>query len=124
MTKDKRINSLKRYYRSIDDKDFYIVYGLFSSRIVYQRGTREQIKGMKQFRQFYETPEGRIIALGKHIHLQFEITHSEVEVHGHFSGVLKNGEKVETNFIDTFKFNKQDKITKRTTIFPQGQREI
>ena len=121
---DLRVSSLEKYYRAIDDKDLPTVYSLFSPKIVYQRGTGEPIKGIRQFRRFYEAPEGRIIASGNHTNLEFASTPSQVEVHGHFSGALKNGEAVEVDFVDKFRFNKKGKIMTRVTIFPEGQREI
>ena len=121
---DPQVSSLEKYYRAIDDKDLATVYSLFSPKIVYQRGKGEPMKGIRQFRRFYEAPEGRIIASGNHTNLEFASTPSHVEVHGHFSGVLKNGDAVEVDFIDRFKFNKKGKITTRVTTFPEGQREI
>src|SRR5262245_15504919 len=66
---DSRISSLEKYYHAIDNKDLATVYSLFSPQIVYQRGTGEPMKGIRQFRRFYEAPEGRIIASGNHTNL-------------------------------------------------------
>lgn len=122
---DPRIRKLEGYYEAIDEKKLDIVFSLFSSEIIYIRGKREPIKGIKQLRRFYEEPGGRIIEEGKHLKLKFNLSPSGIYVvNGHFSGRLKNGEAVGVDFIDNFTFNEEDKVTLRITTFPEDQREI
>lgn len=114
--------TVRKYYESVDRGDYEELYKLFDPEIRYSREGTNDIKGIGEFRKFYEG--GRIIGSGYHKKLMVRINPEGVIVIGVFDGTLKNGDKVKVKFNDAFAFNPQGKIIKRVTTFPKGERQI
>ncbi|SMD30825.1 nuclear transport factor 2 family protein [Picrophilus oshimae] len=102
------------YYNAVDSRDLKTLFSIFDDSIVYKRPGYGEIKGINDFKKFYE--EHRIIKSGHHTIKRIIISGSCAVVEGSFSGTLKDGRSVSTEFIDVMDFA-NDKIVKRHTYF-------
>ena len=116
ISRDSIIAILEKYYASVDDQQLEILFSLFHQDIVYTRGS-QTIEGMDAFKRFYQ--EGRVIHKGRHTLHHILVDYPGAAIQGHFSGILKDGEAVEIEFADFFRFEK-GKIIWRETYF-QGR---
>ncbi len=102
------------YYKAVDAKDLKTLFSIFDENIVYKRPGYETINGMDEFKKFYE--EHRIIQSGQHKINRIIIDGNSAVVQGSFSGTLKDGRSIKTEFVDVMDFL-NDKIIKRHTYF-------
>ncbi len=105
---------VKKYYRAVDENNLDILFSLFSNDIIYERPGYEPLKGMEEFQNFYRS--SRIIKSGHHTIFNIIVKEPYVVVEGEFNGVLKNGNRSYTKFVDVYKFH-NEKICFRHTYF-------
>jgi len=107
-----------QYYDLVDAGDIEALLSLFSTDIYYRR-CKQEIRGEKEFRNFYEND--RSIS-GKHtITKLFEIDEKTFVVEGTFLGNRKTGEPLSIGFTDIHYLNDEDKIYERHTYTDQGK---
>jgi hypothetical protein len=113
---------IQNYYNEIDSGNIDAVCDMFSDEIYYRRGTQVRIQGKKALEEFYRSH--RVIESGQHKDLKYIHWLRQLTiVQGHFSGVLKTGEGVDVDFMDSFTI-RNGKIQLRITTFDPGQQEI
>ncbi|GAA3086096.1 hypothetical protein GCM10017562_65160 [Streptomyces roseofulvus] len=108
---------IRAYYTRVDDND-PAMFELFHPDIRYKRPGYPLIEGMGAFRDFYSGT--RIIKEGSHqVHSMFR-TGSRIAVEGWFTGVLRDGSRVQLPFSDFFDLVEDDGamlIVSRRTYF-------
>jgi len=105
---------VKKYYKAVDENDLNTLFSVFSDDIIYERPGYEPLKGMKDFQNFYKS--NRIIKEGHHTLKNIIVKEPYVIVEGEFNGILKNGNKSYTKFVDVYTF-KDGKAYRRHTYF-------
>ena len=106
--------TVRRYYEFVDRSDIDGLVALFAEASEYRRPGYEPLRGHEQLRRFYLTE--RVISEGHH-HLDAVLIDGEsAATRGTFSGVLRDGRKVELRFADFFVFA-DDKFVYRETFF-------
>ena len=105
---------VKKYYAAVDGKDLDTLFSVFSDNIVYKRPGYEPIEGMEKFREFYRG--NRVIREGHHTLSNIIVMEPYVVVEGEFNGILKDGSKSHTTFVDVYTFS-NGKAVKRHTYF-------
>jgi ketosteroid isomerase-like protein len=106
------------YYQLVDAQKLDELFSLFSDNVVYERSGNQPITGIDEFKRFYR--DSRMIRQGEHRIIETTVSGDEVIVRGRFSGVLKDGRKVEFGFSDFFFFS-DTKIFKRCTYTDIGK---
>jgi ketosteroid isomerase-like protein len=105
---------VKKYYAAVDAGDLETLFSVFGDNIVYKRPGYEAIDGMEKFKEFYRN--NRIIKEGHHTISNIIVKDPYVVVEGEFNGVLKDGRKSYTTFVDVYTFS-NGKAIKRHTYF-------
>jgi ketosteroid isomerase-like protein len=114
MIMDELERIVKKYYAAVDTGDLDTLFSIFSDDIVYKRPGYKPIEGMKNFQAFYR--ENRVIKEGHHTLLNITVKDPYVVVEGEFNGVLKDGARTYTQFVDVYTFS-NGKATRRHTYF-------
>ncbi|WP_337860140.1 nuclear transport factor 2 family protein [Ferroplasma sp.] len=105
---------VKKYYAAVDAGDLETLFSVFADDIVYKRPGYEPLVGMEKFQEFYKS--NRVIKEGHHTLSNIVVKDPYVIVEGEFNGILKDGKKSHTTFVDVYTFSK-GKATKRHTYF-------
>ncbi|ARD85061.1 hypothetical protein FAD_1187 [Ferroplasma acidiphilum] len=105
---------VKKYYIAVDKNDLDTLFSIFADNIVYKRPGYEPIEGMANFKEFYQ--KNRIIKEGHHTLSNIIASDPYVIVEGEFNGILKDGSKSHTTFVDVYTFS-SGKAIKRHTYF-------
>lgn len=113
-TGESRAECVRRYYRLVDAVELDQMFALFDEDIVYRRPGYEPLRGMAQFKAFYEGD--RIIADGAHTVTSLIDRDGGVAVEGDFRGTLRDGRSVSLRFADFFEF-RGSLIIRRDTYF-------
>ncbi len=105
-------NIVKKYYSAVDKNDLVTLFSLFSDDIIYERPGYKPLNGKEEFQNFYRTH--RIIKSGQHTIFNIIVKDQYVVVEGEFNGVLKNGNKSYTKFVDVYKFQNEKAYYRHT----------
>lgn len=111
---DDRVRRVRRYYELVDAAELEEMFSLFDEEIVYRRPGYDPLRGMAQFKAFYEG--ARVIEAGKHTVVSVIDSNGHVAVEGEFSGRLRDGRGISLRFADFFGF-RGDLIIRRDTYF-------
>jgi steroid Delta-isomerase len=104
----------RRYYELVDADDLETMYTLFDDEVVYDRPGYEPLRGMEEFRAFYEGE--RVIEEGRHTLRTLVAEGDRVAVEGEFAGRLRDGSEVSLRFADFFAF-RDGRIVRRDSYF-------
>lgn len=118
-TKIKEI--IRRYYELVDNNKIKDLLKLFSNDIYYRR-CKNEIRGMKEFKDFYNNFYNKERSIsGKHKVIRVIIQNRIAVVEGTFEGKWNDGVPLTISFSDIHFFNDEGKIHERHTYTDQGK---
>lgn len=109
------VSTVRRYYELVNLGDVAGLLGLFAPDASYHRPGYPPLVGRVELERFYR--EQRVIRAGSHVLTMVVAAGRDVAVHGQFTGVLHNGERMEARFADFFSFGPGGQFTRRDTFF-------
>lgn len=112
---DSRRALAERYYELVDRNDVDGVVALFAVNAVYERPGYDPLLGRNGIDAFYRSD--RVIAYGKHTLAKVVVNGDDVAVEGAFSGVLRDGTRVDVRFADFFQIRDHEFAQRRTYFF-------
>jgi steroid Delta-isomerase len=112
---DQITETIRRYYKLVDQGDVDGLLGLFADRAIYQRPGYAPIVGRSQLVEFYANQ--RVISTGEHAVVKILVDAGNVAVEGTFAGRLKDGSEVGLRFADFFVVDDSLHIKARNTYF-------
>jgi len=106
---------VRRYYELVDRGDVGALISLFADDAVYYRPGYAPLTGRTELERFYRAD--RVISAGRHTLSTLVGSAGHIAVHGHFDGVLRDGQAVYLRFADFFSLNDEGTFARRDTFF-------